>query len=78
MHQERDLLICATEDTMGPLGEIHPMLQHVTRSRDGISLEQVNSTVGNKIELKQMFAHAYHNILPGETDTGVSISKSAG
>jgi hypothetical protein len=33
MNEERDLLIQVTEDTLGPLGEIHPMLQHVTRSR---------------------------------------------
>jgi hypothetical protein len=51
MNQERDLLIRVTEDTLGPLGEIHPMLQHVTRSRDGISRERVNSNVDNEIEL---------------------------
>jgi hypothetical protein len=33
MHQERDLFIRVTEDTMGELGESHPMLQHVTRPR---------------------------------------------
>jgi hypothetical protein len=33
VNQERDLLIRVTEDTLGPLGEIHPMLQYVTTSR---------------------------------------------
>jgi hypothetical protein len=33
VNQERDFLIQVTEDTLGPLNEIHPMLQHVTRSR---------------------------------------------
>jgi hypothetical protein len=51
MHQERDLLICVTEDTLGPLGEIHPVLQHVTRSRGWNITERVNSNVGNEIEL---------------------------
>jgi hypothetical protein len=31
VNQERDLPIRVMEDTLGPLGEIHPMLQYVTR-----------------------------------------------
>jgi hypothetical protein len=30
---------------------LHPMLQHVTRSQDGISWERVNGNIGNEIEL---------------------------
>jgi hypothetical protein len=33
VHQEQGLLIRMTEDTLGPIGEIHPILQHVTRSQ---------------------------------------------
>jgi hypothetical protein len=36
---------------MGPLGEIHPMLQHVTRSRGWNIMERVNENVVNEIEL---------------------------
>jgi hypothetical protein len=36
---------------MGPLGEIHPMLQHVTTSRGWNIMEQVNENVVNEIEL---------------------------
>jgi hypothetical protein len=51
MHQEQDLLSHMTEDTLGPLGEIHPMLQCVTRSRGWNITKQVNGNVGNEIEL---------------------------
>jgi hypothetical protein len=51
VHQEQDLLIRVTEDTLGPLGETHPMLQHVTRSRAWNIMEKVNGYVGNEIEL---------------------------
>jgi hypothetical protein len=51
VNQERDLLIQVTEDTLGPLGEIHPMLQHVTRSRrTGYHGNELNSNIGNEVE----------------------------
>jgi hypothetical protein len=51
VNQERYLLIQVTEDTLGPLGEIHPMLQHVTRSRRmGYHGNKLNSNIGNEVE----------------------------
>jgi hypothetical protein len=51
VNQEQDLLIQVTEDTLGPLGEIHPMLQHVTRSqRMGYHDNELNSNIGNEVE----------------------------
>jgi hypothetical protein len=51
VNQERDLLIQVTEDNLGPLGEIHPMLQHVTRSwRMEYHGNELNSNIGNEIE----------------------------
>jgi hypothetical protein len=49
--QEQDLLIQVTEDTLGPLGEIHPMLPHVTRSRRmGYNRNELNRNIGNEVE----------------------------
>jgi hypothetical protein len=51
VNQERDLLIQVIEDTLGPLGEIHPMLQHVTRSqRMGYQGNELNSNISNEVE----------------------------
>jgi hypothetical protein len=51
VNQERDLLIQVTEDTLGPLSEIHPMLQYVTRSRRmGYHGNELNSNISNEVE----------------------------
>jgi hypothetical protein len=51
VNQEQDLLIQVTEDTLGPLDEIHPMLQHVTRSRRmEYHGNELNSNIGNEVE----------------------------
>jgi hypothetical protein len=51
VNQERDLLIQLTKDTLGPLGEIHPMSQHVTRSRRiGYHGNELNSNIGKEVE----------------------------
>jgi hypothetical protein len=48
VNQERDLLI---QVILGPLSEIHPMLQHVTRSwRMGYHGNELNSNIGNEVE----------------------------
>jgi hypothetical protein len=56
--------ICSSawrKDTLGPLGEIHPMLQHVTRSR-GWNITETSWIAMSVMRLNQVWRYQWSNL----------------